>query len=557
MGPQRAPVSRSLIWHKSCSTIGVIRTRRWVWLLTGLGAGLIIALVMVAAIVPLSSDALRHRIVDELSRRMNADIELGDLDLKVFPRLRATGASLRVRQHGDGDEPLITVTRFVVDADLAGLIRKHIAHVQLHGLRIAIPSGRNEHHGAEPIATSGRAGAHDRPRTDPSFGGDLVVDALDSDDAQLVIEPDAKGRREGKQPSVWAIHHLRMHDVGANTPMPFDATLTNAIPPGEIVTSGKFGPWHDDQPGDTPLYGTFDFARADLSVFHGIGGTLSSQGTFGGSLAYIDVLGETDTPDFVVTLGGQPFALHTKYHTVVDGTNGNTLLKRIDASFLQSALTASGGVYNDAQHLPGRYVQLDIAMERARIEDVIRMAVKAPQPPMTGGLKLRTRFLLPPGDADVADRLQLDGRFSIAGARFTNIDVQAKINELSQRSRGRPVAEAQARVLSDFEGQFRLGNGRLTLPLLTFAVPGAKVRLAGAYALRHETLDFRGTMLMDAKVSDTQSGVKKWLLKVADPFFKRKDGKDGSAVPFRITGKRTDPSFGLDFGRVFRRGNLP
>jgi len=520
---------------------------------TSLGAGLAIALVMVAAALPLSSDALRKRIVSELSRQMNADIELGDLDVHLFPRLRASGTELHVRQHGHGDEPLISVEHFTVDADLAGLIRKRIARVQLVGLKIVIPPQKGPDTGdVEPIATSGEV--RDRPRTDPSFEGDVVIDRLESDDAQLVIVPKEKSQREGKKPSVWAIHRLRMREVGAHSSMPFDATLTNAIPPGEIVTSGRFGPWHADDPGNTPLKGSYTFDRADLSVFQGIGGTLASRGAFGGTLDYIDVNGETDTPDFVIAVGGHPFPLHATFHTVVDGTNGNTYLKQIDAKFLQSALVARGAVYDPGPHTHGRVVSLDVDMNRARIEDVMRMAIKT-QPPMVGALTLHTKFLLPPGQTDVADRLQLEGRFTIAGARFTNIDVQAKINELSRRSRGQPIVEEKNRVFSKFEGQFVLRNGRLALPSLVFEVPGAQVRLAGAYALKSETLDFRGTMLMDASISDTQSGIKRLLLKVVDPFFRRKDGKDGSAVPFKIEGKRKDPQFGLDLGRVFNRGN--
>lgn len=510
-----------------------------------------IALALVAATVPLSSDALRHRIVSELSQRMDADIELGDLDLRLFPRLRATGESLKVRQHGNGDEPLISVQRFVVDADLIGMLHKHVAHVQLHGLKIVIPPGKPQTDTPEPIATAGAF--EGKPRTDPSFEGGVVVDVLESEDAQLVTMPDAKDAREGKHPRTWAIHRLRMHNVGAHTAMPFDATVTNAVPPGEIVTNGRFGPWHTDEPGATLLNGDFTFDRADLGVFHGISGTLSSRGQFGGTLDFIEAHGQAEVPDFAVTLAGQPFALHTTYHTVVDGTNGNTYLKRIDANFLQSSLVATGSVYDDDQHQEGRYVQLDITMDRARIEDVMKMAVKSPQPPMTGTLRMQTKFLLPPGKSDVAERLHLDGRFSIAGARFTNVDVQSKIRELSARSQGKTVQELKNRVLSNFQGRFKLASGRLALPELTFNVPGAEVALAGAYALRPESLDFKGTMLMDATISQTQHGWKRVLLKMVDPLFRRKDGKDGSAIPFKISGKRNDPDFGLDYGRVFKR----
>lgn len=505
---------------------------------------------MTAATVPLSSDALRHRIVAELSQRMDADIELGDLDLHLFPRLRASGGALKVRQHGNGDEPLISVNHFVINADLVGVLRRRVAHVQLVGLKIVIPPRIKPHDAADAVATTG-----DRPQTDPAFERNIVVDTLESDDAQLVIMPDQQDQKRGKKPSVWAIHRLKMRDVGAHSAMPFDATLTNAIPPGEIVTSGKFGPWNVDVPGDTSLYGQYTFDHANLDVFHGIGGTLSSRGAFGGALDYIDVNGETDTPNFVIDVGGHPFPMHTKFHTIVDGTNGNTYLKEIDATFLKSSLVARGAVYDEGAHIPGRIVKLDIDMRRARIEDVMQMAVKSSTPPMVGSLTLQTKFELPPGENDVADRLRLDGRFAIADARFANLDVQGKIDELSQKSRGQAVAQQRSRVLSNFEGRFTLGGGKLTLPSLMFEVPGAQVKIVGGYGLKSETLDFRGLMLMDAKISQTQGGFKRLLLKVVDPFFRRKDGKVGSAVPFKINGKRNDPQFGLDFGRVFKRGS--
>ena len=106
--------------------------------------------------------------------------------------------------------------------------------------------------------------------------------------------------------------------------------------------------------------------------------------------------------------------------------------------------------------------------------------------------------------------------------------------------------------MSNFQGRFKLGHGSLRLPELQFAVPGAAVELAGTYGLRHETLDFKGSLLLDAKISETQTGIKSILLKIIDPLFKKKNGK-GSAIPIKIEGKRDAPSFGVDFGRVFHR----
>ena len=73
--------------------------------------------------------------------------------------------------------------------------------------------------------------------------------------------------------------------------------------------------------------------------------------------------------------------------------------------------------------------------------------------------------------------------------------------------------------------------------------------MSGRYNLAPETLDFSGTVLMDAKISQTTTGFKSLLLKLADPFFKRAGG--GSAIPIKISGRRSDPDIGLDKGRIF------
>jgi len=537
----------------------------------------LLALAMVAvgvfvANVPLSSDTLRHRIVTSLAERLDSDVELGDLDLRVYPTLRAEGTDLRIRRRGARADlpPLIAIKKFHVDGSLFGIWRKHVDHVQLTGLDINIPpeaerdqQERIRDEAPRPRATVGsdkrEPGATDKPETaetadhrrdNPLEDDGVVIDRVDTDDARLVIIPDKKDA----EPKVWAIHHLTMHKLGAPKSWPFEATLTNAVPPGEIDVKGGFGPWNRDDPGETPMNGQFTFAKADLSVFKGISGTLSSRGSFDGTLERIAANGETDTPDFMIAVGGHKFPLHTKYQALIDGTNGDTRLENIDATFLKSHMIAKGAVVDAPKDQHGRIVMLDVNMDRARIEDIMVMAVNTAKPPMTGGLQLTTRFVLPPGDADVSQRLRLDGRFVIAKTRFTSYDVQGKINELSKRTRGDIEDPKNENVVSNFGGRFTLVNGRLALPDLTFAVPGAKVELAGGYALKHETLDFTWQVVTEAAMSEMVTGWKKWLMKPADAIFRKpkKDGK-GSIIPIKVTGTRNDPKFGIDIRSVFNR----
>jgi hypothetical protein len=511
----------------------------------GSGAGLIVVLFLIAARVPFSSETLKRQVVTTLGERLDADVELNELHVRVFPRFHAEGIGLAIHDKRRHDvPPLISVKTFEIQADLVGLVRKRVAQVKLYGLEIDIPP--SDHHDAEKAGGAGKAGG---ART-AGAARDVIVDNLVSTDARLVIIP----RKQGKEPKIWEIHKLHMRSVSFDRSMPFDATLTNAIPPGEIETSGDFGPWIAGNPGATPLDGKFTFAHADLSVFDGISGILSARGTFGGSLERIDINGETETPHFTLDVSGHPVPLHTKYHAIVDGTNGDTILERIDGSFLKTSLVAKGSVV-DMPGKAGRQVALDITMDDARVEDVLRLAVKSAKPPMIGALKLTTKFALPPGHRNVVDKLRLDGQFAIARVTFTEINVQDKINELSHRSRGKSPDADQQNVVSDFKGRFRLADGILALSALTFATPGAVVSLAGSYALRPERLDFKGTLMMDAKISETQTGFKRVLLKVVDPLFNKDGG--GSAIPIKIEGQRANPLFGLDKGRVFHRGGQP
>jgi hypothetical protein len=49
---------------------------------------------------------------------------------------------------------------------------------------------------------------------------------------------------------------------------------------------------------------------------------------------------------------------------------------------------------------------------------------------------------------------------------------------------------------------------------------------------------------VQARISQTFSGVKRWLLKPVDPIF-AKEGH-GAVIPIKIGGTRTEPQFGLN-----------
>ena len=521
------------------------RRRRWL-IGSAIAAILTILAISVVVRIPFSSEILSERVTETLADRLDSEVELGGLTLHLFPTLYAEGTDLTIRHRGRTDvPPLVTIKAFTMRTSLLSAWRRHVEHVRLEGLEIQIPPDDDQ--GDDVPRPSATSGSH------LFKGPQVVVDHLVADEARLVIIPRDRSRLH----RTWEMHRLRVRNVGIDTTMPFDATVTNAVPPGEIITQGSFGPWHRDDPGHTPLEGRFTFDRADLGVFKGISGILSSTGTYSGQLETIHAIGDADVPDFKVDVAARPVPLHVSYDAVIDVTNGDTRLDRVDAAFLNTSLTAKGGVY-DVEGVKGRDVRMAVVIDRGRLEDVMGLAVSSPRPPMTGGLRLQAKFVIPAGEMNVVDKMRLEGRFSIDNGRFTEPAIQLKINEMSMRASGK-LAKTKtpagtppppSLVASDFQGRFKLAGGVLQIPQLVFGIPGAAVKLQGSYALRPQTIAFTGNLYMDAKISQTVSGWKSFLLKVADPLF-RQNGQ--TVVPIKIGGTRSAPSFGMDVGRIFRK----
>jgi hypothetical protein len=514
-----------------------VRTRNIIRLFIAIIGGALLTLWVIAAVGSRTS-VLRNALVSALEEHLNADVELQSFSATNFPLLKISGEALRVRLKNQAQPaPLVEIRRFEVSGAISGLLhrQRRFKSVTLEGLRITFPprSPNDREAGGKAAST---------------ISGPVLIDHVISTDAELVIMP---GDPE-KRPRVFAIHELRLDDVGFQRSMPFRATLTNPTPTGLIETSGVFGPWRADSPGLTPLSGRYQFEHANLATIHGIGGILSSTGDFAGQLSRIDVRGQTSTPDFSIDVGAHPVPLETQFHAVVDGTDGNTYLNRVDARLEQTPITASGSVAG-RKGVKGRTVKLDVQLTDGRIEDVLRLAVKADQPVMTGKFSLTTTFVLPPGEQRVADRLELDGRFSLAETTFTDDGVQAKLMEMSNRSRGRDAnAKMKGPLVSNMDGRFTLRNGAVRFSSLVFKLPGARVNLAGRYGLRNEALDFEGTFRMDASVSEAAGGGWKGvLLKPVNPLFRKKGA--GTELPIKITGTRRQPKFGLDWGKALTR----
>ena len=545
---------------------GFWRRHGWLkWLAGGMLVVLIALGVAISIVLHRAEPMLKAQIVEKLGEHFHARVELDSFHVSLVNGLWAEGKGLRIWpsredmagnvQGGNGGAsasegpPLIRLAEFRFHAPLhyspGTPIR--ISVVQLRGLDIDVPPKPEREHAKKEAGTASE---------NPGNGLlHFVIDRIECKDANLTMETN----KPGKLPLQFAIAQIKLTGVSAGGSMHFDAKLTNPRPPGTIITSGNMGPWAVDDPGETPVGGSYIFNHADLGVFKGIAGILDSTGKYQGVLRDLVVDGQTNTPNFQLKHFGTPMPLHTVFHAHVDGTNGDTWLQPVDATLGHSHFTAVGKIVRDQTETlkngvtrPGGHeIALMVNVDRGRIEDFLRLTSHSGTPILTGDLTLKTSLEIPPGPDPVVKRLKLKGNFDINNAQFTSDKIQDWVGQLSLRGQGHPKAAKNGDgtdVQSSMQGDFTMAGAQITLPNLKYTVPGAEIDVKGTYGVDGATLDFAGTARTEATVSQLVGGWKGFLLKPADKLFEKNGA--GTQVPIYIRGTRESPKFGVDLKQM-------
>jgi hypothetical protein len=359
-------------------------------------------------------------------------------------------------------------------------------------------------------------------------------------------------RAGGKPAERFDIHELRLGDVSSKTGMSYRAALRNPVPPGEIQSAGHFGPFQANSPGQTPVSGTYKFDQADLGVFHGVAGLIDSQGKFSGSLGRIDVQGTSDSRNFEVDRSGHAAPLSTRFQLVVNGLNGDVALTNVSASYFNTTIRANGSV-SDKEGWDRKFTSLDFTVRGGHIQDILRLFVRESRPPMTGITNFSAHVTVPPEGKQFLQEVTLQGEFDIADGHFENPSRQKSVDELSQAARGEKKAKENGQevpaetVAAHVHGSTSVRDGTATFSGLEFVIPGADASMHGTFNLLNEKIDLHGTVKMEAKFSQSTSGIKSLLAKVLDPFL---DKKHGSVVPVLVDGTYSNPHFGLDLNPI-------
>jgi hypothetical protein len=526
-----------------------------------LAAGLAIAAsVLAARIEPYA----RQQAIRYLSQRFDSDVELQALHIhlpKTSPlRLlltRGRGVSARIEGHGlsmrlkdrPDSVPLFAIQNFSCDVNLESLLHPPVvvSEVFVDGMEIQIPprgdrpDPRPNQRSRPPSSLAVEQGASSNPG--------VTIGKVSIQNAGLVLQP----RNPQRLPLRFDIQSLQMESGGAGAPMQFDASLTNAKPPGKIHATGAFGPWRASEPGDTPITGAYQFEKADLGVFAGIAGILQSSGSFEGKLSALSARGKASVPDFRLRMTGNPVPLTVRFAVLVDGTNGNTILQPVTATLGSTNFTTSGGIIKHEANQP-RAIGLNVSMPNGNLRDVLRLTMKG-DPFMEGRLVLSTKIDIPPLTGKVKEKLVLDGRFEVLDGKFRHSTIQNQIDGLSKRARGQAGNPETDPAVSHMHGVFHLENALIRFQTLSFGVPGADIDLVGDYGLNNDAVNFGGTLKLQATVSQMVTGWKRVVLKPVDRFFE-KDGA-GTFLRIRVDGTSKAPKFGVNIAGRQLEAPLP
>lgn len=537
----------------------VSRKKKWlIGLAVAAAAGIAGMFITASILAKRFEPYIKEQAASYLAKRFDSKVEIGKLIVHIphIPALQLVmkrgagviaeviGEDIVLRHKGRTDiEPMFRMKRFRFSADLGRIFdpTKRVALVYLDEMEINIPpKGERPSFKEDKSDTDSKATLEAVPAKSNTDGANtgVLIEQVSITSSKLRILPRAKDRK----PLEFDLQDIVLDSVRMSESLNYRAKLTNPRPPGQIYANGAFGPWNAESPSETPLSGDFDFNKADLGVFSAIAGTLQSRGTFTGTLGSVQAKGEATVPDFRLKMAGNPVHLFTAYEVEVDGTNGNTILKPVHAKLNGTAFTTSGGVIkHDGDEK--RTIDLDVHMPDGEMMDLLRLATKN-KPFMSGRIQMDSRIRIPPLSSKVKEKLLLAGKFSIRHGQFLQDAIQDKVDTLSRRGQGQPTDTSIDNVFSDMSGEFNMADQELTMKNLAFTVPGSKVKLDGTFDMQSDELDFHGALMLDAKVSQTMSGWKRWALKPVDPFFKKHGA--GTYLKIKVVGTAKSPKFGLD-----------
>lgn len=481
------------------------------------GATALMAVVAFGAILAANWPFSRAAVAARISKDTGANVTIDRLRTTYFPP-GFYAENIRLKQRGTG-AALVSIQRVHVRASYTSLIRKEVSEIDVKGFHLAAGDGRSF-------------------RSESGSGSSFDVSKLVAEDGVIEIVSSDPGHR----PFRLDIHNLLLTDIGGSHSS-FRVAARAAQPPADFLAEGRLGRVVRNTAKTAPVSGRYTVSNADLSVYGGISGHLSSSGKIGGTLGRIEWDGTAETPDFEVAGTGHREPLESAYTVILDTSDATADLRNIRASFGHSTVLADGKVSEDASHR-GKTLHLAARMEQGRIDDLLWLVSEQARPGMTGNIRFHASIELPPAPPEFLRRLILRGNVEITRALFTNPKTQDPLNYLSESAEGMDKRQERAdnrQIPGVIRGVVNDSDGRARLTNVHYSLPGVNATLEGNFNLVSKAIDFKGVLATEGKLGDGATGFKSAFLKIARPFLAiRHHGKTTTAL-FTIRGSSNHP----------------
>jgi hypothetical protein len=477
----------------------------------------------------------RYRVVKPLLEDvLGGQLQITHYHRTYFPHpgFAATGIVLR-RKSALDIPPLGSVDTLFVQGSWIDLLllRQRVTLVDMTGVHIVVP------------VPGSRANKEDfPPGSAQDFSGpDALIETLRLHASVLDIM-----RADGR-PFSFPIRELELRNFTKGRQEEFNVDMFNALPKGHIEANGYFGPLNANDLSQTPASGTFKFTSINLSDVGEIHGTMSSAGSFTGTLSSLQTTVATDTPDFAVE-NGKSTHISASVQAAVNGMSGDVTFHEIRANEGATTMVAQGAVSGSP-----KVTDFEIRVENGRAEDLLRPFISE-EVPITGPVWLSSRAHLAPSDDHLGflQRLQVDGEFTVPAEQLTNKSDAKSLAAFSDRAQEHDKkdekntsSEPARDEISSLKGPAQIRDGIVSSRRLVFEIAGAEATLNGTFNLHNKNVHLTGLMTMQSDFSHVTTGFKSALLKPIAPFMRKKNA--GAVVPIAVTGSPGKYKVSLDF----------
>jgi AsmA-like C-terminal region len=497
------------------------------WLLGIIGFAVLVCMGVGGAVLARNWPYAEAQVLPGIQDTFKSTVTVKTYRRFYFPHPGCEMEMVKLRSPSEvaGHPPLATAQKVRITGRYSDLLYRpyHVAEIEVDGLHVRTPSQTETKKWNE-----GTQGANSKVSV-----GTVITNGA-------VLEVEKPGTEETLK---FEIHKLEVDSVAAGRPIRYAVSMYIPEPPGELESTGTFGPWHDDAIGKIPLSGNVKLNGARLDKYSGLGGTIHSEGRFGGTLEQVEVTGEASAPDFELKSAGHKVELRTQFDVLVNAIKGEAQLKGVVASVGKTIAHARGAVTEDPKQ-DQREAEVDFSITNGRAEDLLWVFSSASQPAMFGPAIFSGHVRIRKFGDGFLDALQGNGKFEVKNGHFQSA-TQAKINQFSARASGKKIKagdETPEAAVENLSGDVKVAGGVARMSMVYFQIPGARARVEGTYKLDSSVVDLHGNLWTNASLSDNTTGIKELLLEPLDPIFRRKHA--GAMLEVSMTGDIHDPSIG-------------